>query len=113
MCNHRTSVGRPCPRWGRLYAIVAVAATAVGVAHVALAPSAFRSATLLAIVISMGVAMRRWVTTNRVELDLAQWCDCARETVTVRVVAGPAPLSSPRPLRHEPAVETVAGRSRA
>jgi hypothetical protein len=93
--------------------IVGAGAAAMELANVALASSPVRSAVLVAIVVSTGVVMTRWVAANRVELDLAQWCECARDSMTVRVIARPAPPGTSHREAPAPALETTAGRPRA
>jgi hypothetical protein len=109
----RASSGSTLPRWGRLYVIVGVGAAALELANIALASSPVRSAVLVAIVVSTGVVMTRWVAANRVELDLAQWCECARDSMTVRVIARPAPPRASHREAPSPALEATAGRPRA
>lgn len=112
MCSRPSSDSTP-PRWGRLYVIVGTGAAAMELANITLTSSPVRSAVLVAIVVSTGVVMTRWVAASRVELDLAQWCECARDSMTVRVIARPAPLKTSHREVPPPALETPAGPPRA
>jgi len=78
-----------------------VAALATALTRAALSASLVRAAMLVAIPALAAVALAAWVLTNRVALDLTEWCDCAGRTVRVRIVATPAP-PTPRPTAPDP-----------
>ena len=112
MCERHTSRPHPVPRWGRLYGLVLAAAAAAALTRATLQASPLRAAVLVAIPVLTGVAVTWWISTSGPALDLAPWCDCARSTLTVRVVMSaptpsPPPPVSPRACPREPAVRTT------
>jgi hypothetical protein len=84
VCNETRR--HPRPRWGRLYAIVAGGALGTALARSLLAVSPLRAAALVTIPALVALALAWWVATNRVALELSNWCDCAGGSVTIRVV---------------------------
>jgi hypothetical protein len=75
----------PRPRWGRLYGVVLLGVAGLTVADVA-APAVARPSLETVVVLVTFVAAALWVRGNRAALDQQAWCDCAADTVTVRVV---------------------------
>jgi hypothetical protein len=93
------------PRWRALYAIVTAAAVAAAITRAALSASLVRAALLVTIPALTGVALAVWIATNRVALDLADWCDCAERTVRVRVIDASVPAPPAVPTRRVSAAE--------
>lgn len=90
MCDARYRSKRaraiPRPRWGLLYGIVLVTgAAAIGVQFASL-PASLRTALVSGLAFGGLVAMAVWVRSNGAALDLQDWCDCAAEKMTVRVI---------------------------
>jgi len=108
MCDTpRAAVSRP--RWGTLYGTPVPPLAALAVLEVAGPPNAVRTALRLVLALGAFAGMAMWVRSNRAAFDLADWCDCAGRTVTVRVIESYRPLPAtegPRVLA--PAPELVA-----
>jgi len=104
MCDMTARTGRPGttprPRWGRLYGLAGLTLTAL--AAIEVLPSSGPPLTALRCGLALGglVAMAVWARSNRVALDQQDWCECAAETITVRVIP------SRRPERVEDEEET-------
>ena len=95
MCDRRDgNATTRRPRWATLYAIVLGAAALYVVDVVAFATPA---RTVLACALAAGAvaATFGWIAQNRVALDQADWCDCASETVRIRVIHAPPVVPSP------------------
>ena len=106
MCDDRRDSTRdqvlPRPRWTALYGIV-VSGSVSAVAVEVLSPvGAARTALRLAVVVGSSVAIALWVRLNRVSLDAQDWCVCAPEKMTVRVVRASPPYNAPTE-RHQSA----------
>src|SRR5687768_15771919 len=96
MCNGRPRSSRdrlfPRPRWIALYGILVLgASSAVGV-EVFGPAGVVRTALRWAVVIGGSVGIALWRRLNRVPLDAEDWCACAGETMTVRVIGSPMPV---------------------
>lgn len=92
----RGSVGGR-PRWGVLYAATLPQLTALGVVEIVQSPQAVRIALRCLLALGVFLAMGAWVRANRSAFDLQNWCDCAGERMTVRVIESrrPRPLAVP------------------
>jgi hypothetical protein len=77
----------PRPRWGRLYGVVLLGVAWLTVADIA-APAVARPRLETVAILVTFVAVALWARGNRAALDQQAWCDCAADTVTVRVVVG-------------------------
>ena len=76
----------PRPRWGLLYGIVLAGLAGLTVTDVAAGPIARPALESVAAgAVLIGVAT--WIRGNRVALDQQDWCECAAESLTVRVIA--------------------------
>jgi len=86
----------PRPRWGRLYGLAGL--TLAALATVEVFPSSGPPLTALRCGLALGglVAMAVWARSNRVALE-QQDCECAADTITVRVI----PSRRPEPERVE------------
>lgn len=91
----RAWAGRP--RWGWLYGVTLP--WLAGLAGVEAAGPAGLPRIALRVAMTHGAvtAMGIWIRANRAALDLQDWCDCASETVTVRVIPSRAIALPPRP----------------
>ena len=101
MCDVTARSGRPGttprPRWGRLYGLAGLTLTAL--AAIEVLPSSGPPLTALRCGLALGglAAMAVWARSNRVPLEQQDWCECAAETITVRVI----PSRRPEPERVE------------
>ena len=85
------------PRWGLLYAATLPQLAALGVVEVAQSPHAVRVALRYLLALGVFLAMGAWLRANRPAFDLQDWCDCAAQQMTVRVIESrrPRPLAVP------------------
>ena len=93
MCDVTPRSGRsraiPRPRWGLLYGLVTLMLAA-------LAGVSAQTALQCGLALSGFGAMALWVRLNRTALDQQDWCECAAEKISVRVIAlHPAQQSCP------------------
>jgi hypothetical protein len=74
------------PRWTVLYAIAAFGLAALAIAEAA-AGALLRPAleSVIGGAVFLGIAL--WLRSNCAALDQQDWCECAGQTVTVRVIA--------------------------
>jgi hypothetical protein len=88
----------PRPRWGRLYGIALAGLAVLTLGNVAI-PDVARSPLDGLVAGAVLVAFAWWTRGNRAALDQQAWCECAGETLTVRVVPSrrPEPIGSTRP----------------
>src|SRR5215467_9257476 len=98
LAKRDTAIDRP--RWTALYGIVAFGLAALAVTEIA-AAAVVRPALESVVGAVAFVAIVLWVRGNRAALDQQEWCECATETLTVRVIP------SRRPERLLPAVPRV------
>ena len=93
MCDTpRAVVSRP--RWGALYGATVPPLVALAVVEVAAPPNVARTALRLLLGLGAFAGMALWVRSSRAAFDLADWCDCAGRTLTVRVIHSRPPLSA-------------------
>ena len=92
----RRSVGGQ-PRWGFLYAATLPQLVALGVIEVTQSPQAVRIALRGLLALGVFLAMGAWLRANRPAFDLQDWCDCAGQQMTVRVIESrrPRPVGFP------------------
>jgi hypothetical protein len=97
------------PRWGLLYGAAFSPLAALAVVEAAAPPNGVRTLLRGVCALLAFVGMAVWVRASRKALDMLDWCACAGETVTVRVIESrrprrlaelpePAPLPEPTPL---------------
>ena len=90
MCTIRTA--RPAaaltPRvsWKRLYGLVALMALTLTADELVSPKGIVRAALRGTITVATFVAMALWVRSNRAAFDYEDWCDCAAQHITVRVI---------------------------
>lgn len=89
MCATKTLPTRV--RWGRLYAVVLGTCAATTALALAAPPAPWRVAATVFVFIAAGIGMMQYLATQRVALDLSDWCDCATSTVTIRLAHAYAP----------------------
>jgi len=92
------------PRWGTLYATVFPQLAALGAAEVVHSPGAIRLALRCVLALGAFATMSLWLRANRPAFDLQNWCDCAGQRMTIRVIESRLPKLTASPL--EPAVIT-------
>jgi len=85
------------PRWGVLYAATLPQLAALGVVEVAQSPQAVRVGLRCLLALGVFLAMGAWLRANRPAFDLQDWCDCAAQQMTVRVIESrrPRPVAFP------------------
>jgi hypothetical protein len=108
MCDTpRVVVSRP--RWGALYGATLPQLTALGVVEFTSPPNPLRTVLRFVLAVGAFAGMAAWVRANRAALDLQNWCECAGQTMTVRVIESrrPAPAEAivPAPIRTPAVVE--------
>ena len=86
----RGSVGDR-PRWGALYAATLPQLGALGVVELTQSPQAVRIALRCLLALGVFLAMGAWLRANRPAFDLQDWCDCAGQQMTVRVIESRRP----------------------
>ena len=84
MCATKTRPQRI--RWGGLYAVVLSAFTAATTIAVVSPPGPWRIGVTLVVFSAAGIAIMKCLATQRLALDLSEWCECAKSTVTMRIV---------------------------
>ena len=91
------ATGRVHPHWGRLYAIVPLAASAVALIETTVEAPMIRSMLPWGFVLAVFGTMAWWVRANRVALDQAESCACGERRIGVRVIRSlPLAMSRPR-----------------
>ncbi len=84
----------PRPRWGQLYGIALLGVLALAVADVA-APTTARSTLDGVLAGAAFAAIALWVRGNRTALDFQDWCECAADQVTMRLITSMRPERCP------------------
>ena len=103
------------PRWGLLYGAAFSPLAALAVVEVAAPPNWIRTLLRGVFALIAFVGMAVWVRASRTALDMLNWCACAGETVTVRVIETrrprplvamppPTPMAAPAEDEREPAL---------
>jgi hypothetical protein len=105
MCDRPTPASAIRPRWTILYGAALVGLLALALAEIAAPPGGLRTGLRCAVVLAAFVTIAAWVRSNRTALDLQEWCECARRTITVRVIESPRRSArvAPDPLPSGPA----------
>ena len=101
----RSAVERP--RWGVLYGTVLPQLAALGAAEVVQSPHAARAALRCVLALGVFATMSIWTRANRWAFDLQNWCDCAGEQMTIRVIESRPPQAEPLSLEHVIAAASV------
>ena len=109
MCDDRPRSTRerllPRPQWTILYGILVFGTSSAVTVEVFSPAGGARTALRWGVVIGGSLAIALWVRLNRVPLDTEDWCACAGEKMTVRVIR------STLPVEHEP-LPTLSGSKR-
>lgn len=96
MCDSRKTVATvERPHWSRLYAVLPLAIVTLALVELSVRVPVLRVMFRCGIVCAAFGAMMGWVRANRVALDQLDWCACAANAVTVRVISSP-PVHQPR-----------------
>jgi len=95
------AAGRAHLRWGRLYAIVPIAASAVALIETTVEAPMIRSMLPWGFVLAVFGTMAWWVRESRVALDQAESCARAEQAIGVRVIRS-RPLTMARPRSPRP-----------
>src|SRR5262245_7686748 len=83
--SRRASAPVPRPRWGLLYVIALLGLITLAIGDVA-SPETARLTLDGALAGGALAAIAFWVRGNRTALDLQNWCECAADKMTVRVI---------------------------
>lgn len=89
------------PRWGLLYTATLLQIAALGVVDVVPSPHPARFALCCLLALGVFATMALSIRANRPAFDLQDWCDCAGERMTIRVIECGVPQAEALPL--EPA----------
>ena len=95
--SKRDSTAMARPRWTALYGIAAFGVAALAVTEI-VAAAVVRPALESVVGAAAFVAIAVWLRRNRAALDQQDWCECAAETLAVRVI----PSRRPEPVRSTP-----------
>jgi hypothetical protein len=91
MCDVNYPVDRSSqlqrPRWSSLYLLAGLMLSVLLAAQAFVAAGTERTALQSGLVLAGFSAMAQWARRNRAELDHLDWCNCASERVTIRVIA--------------------------
>ena len=91
MCDVNYPVDRSSqlqrPRWSSLYLLAGLMLSVLLAAQAFVAAGTERTALQSGLVLAGFSAMVQWARRNRAALDHLDWCDCASERVTIRVIA--------------------------
>lgn len=116
MCNATASPRHaeviPRPRWFFFYGVTSILLGSGAAVELFTSPGAARMTLRVGLAVGALATLSLWFRFNRVSLDLEDWCDCAREKTTVRVILSDVPEPpvtpmpvAPEPWRHEPIEE--------
>ena len=82
----------PLPQWGALYGILILGTSSAATVEFFSPAGVTRTALRWGVVIGSSIAIALWVRLNRVPLDAEDWCACAGEKTTVRVIRSTMPV---------------------
>ena len=85
------------PSWGVLYGTALPQLAALGAVEVVQSPHAVRIALRCLLAFGVFTTMSVWLRANRPAFDLQNWCECAGDRMTIRVIESrrPQPAASP------------------
>ena len=89
------STGIVRPRWNLLYASTLPQIVALAAVEATAPPHPARALLRWVLALGIFVSMGLWVRANRAAFDLQDWCACAGETMTVRVIYSGRAASGP------------------
>ena len=96
------------PRWGLLYATALPQVAGLVVVEAVHPTVAVRVTLRLLLALGIFATMSMWIRANRPAIDLQDWCDCAGQRMTIRVIESRRPLALP-PVEPAPLVSVSAG----
>jgi len=88
------------PRWGLLYGTALPQLAALGALEVVQSPHAVRFALRCLLALGVFATMSAWLRANRPAFYLQDWCECAGERMTIRVIESRRPQPVAPPLDH-------------
>ena len=77
----------PRPRWSGLYLVAGGMLGVLLIVQTLVSAGSERTALQCGLVLTGFGAMVQWARRNRAALDHLDWCECASERVTIRVIA--------------------------
>jgi hypothetical protein len=111
MCQtiSRTPAGSPIrgPRWILLYTATLAQLAALALVEVVQPAHPVRVGLRCLLALGLFATMAVWLRVNRPALDLENWCDCAGQRMTIRVIEsrGPKLPASEPAVSPQPAIE--------
>lgn len=104
MCHPDRPRSRPAasvrPRWSLLYGVTLPQIVALAAVEATAPPHPARLLLRWALALGTFLGIGVWLRANRAAFDLQEWCACAGESVTMRVIPSSRPAA--RPLADEP-----------
>jgi hypothetical protein len=85
-----------------LYGLVLSQLAALAVVELSGPPNALRLTLRWGLALGALVTMAAWIGRNRAAIDLQDWCQCAPQTVTIRVIESRRPVPAPARLDEPP-----------
>ena len=82
-------------RWTSLYGATVPQLVALAAVELSAPPHPLRAVLRWSLALGAFVGMGLWVNSNRAAFDLEDWCACAPEKMTVRVVESRRPVEIP------------------
>jgi hypothetical protein len=89
------------PRWNLLYGVTLPQIVALAAIEATAPPIPARALLRWVLALGIFVSMGLWARANRAAFDLQEWCACAGETMTVRVIHSGRGASEPPAEDHE------------
>lgn len=74
------------PRWALLYGVTLPQLAALAAVEAGSPPLPARALLRWTLALGTFVAMALWLRANRAAFDLQDWCDCAPQTMTIRLI---------------------------
>jgi len=93
---------RASPRWALLYGATLPQLVALAAVEASAPSPPVRLVLRWTLALATFVGMGLWVRANRAAFDLEHWCDCAPQTITIRVIASCGPTPVPERLQPVP-----------
>jgi len=89
------------PRWSLLYGTTLPQIIALAAVEVTAPPHPARLLLRWGLALGSFLGIGLWLRANRAAFDLQDWCACAGETVTVRIIPSRRPARHPHPAADE------------
>jgi hypothetical protein len=90
------------PRWMLLYGATMPQLAVLAVVEASAPAAPLRIVLRWVLALATFAGMGLWVRANRAAFDLQNWCDCAPQKMTIRVIESHRPLPIPAPAPFEP-----------